>query len=126
MGVSIVASGAVSCDDIRFESQRDDGLDDGREHERPCPPAVGDVHPGCATDGLGECGGEAFAVVVTSRRRTVGDVRLGVLGLISRVGGVVWVVVQIDGLTSQEGCARLVVRNFGRVAAAKGGWSAWI
>jgi hypothetical protein len=58
--------------------------------------------------------------VVTSRLRAVGLRWLRHLG---RIGGVVvGSVVGVEGLSSQEGCARLVVRNFGRVAAAMGGW----
>lgn len=107
--------------DLRLEGQGDGDLDDGCHHERPCPPAVGDVHPGCAADGFWERGREAFAVVVASRLRAVGNVRRGALRVV-RGAVVVRVVVLIERSTSQEGCARLVVRNFGRVSAARGGW----
>jgi hypothetical protein len=43
--------------------------------------------------------------------------RLGHLWLVCCV-----IEVPVKGLSSQEGCACLVVRNFGRVAAAAGGW----
>ncbi|KAH6412763.1 hypothetical protein HBI14_134370 [Parastagonospora nodorum] len=46
------------------------------------------------------------------------------LRLVRRVG--VGSEVSIEWLSSQEGCARLVTRNFGRVAAAAGGCRQWI
>jgi hypothetical protein len=56
--------------------------------------------------------------VVSSRLRAVGKRWLRHLG---RIGGGVAVgsVVAVEGLSSQEGCARLVVRNFGSEAAAR-------
>jgi hypothetical protein len=109
---------------VRFKGKSDDGLQNGREHEGPRPSAVGYVHPGCATDCGWQRGGEALAVVVSSRLRAVGDVRRRALRLVGRV--CVGSVVPVEGLSSQEGCARLVVRNFGRMAAAMGGWQEWI
>lgn len=65
-----------------------------------------------------EGGGEALTVVVATRRRAVGDVR-GALGLVCGVV-IVGAEVQIAGLASQEGCACLVVRNFGRKSSREG------
>jgi hypothetical protein len=59
--------------------------------------------------------------VVASGRRAVGNVGRGRVGVVG--GVVVGREAPVKGLSSQEGCPRLVVRNFGRVAAAMGGWS---
>jgi hypothetical protein len=107
-------------DDVRFQDKSDGGLADGRQHKGPCPGAVRKIHPGCAANGRRQSGGEALTVVVTSRLRAVGLRWLRHLGRIGSV--VVGSVVAVEGLSSQKGCARLVVRNFGRVAAAMGGW----
>jgi hypothetical protein len=110
---------------VRLQGKSDDGLGNGRQHEGPCPPAVREIHPRCAAHLRWEGGGEALTVVVSSGLRAVGERWLRHLG---RIGGGVAVgsVVAIEGLTSQEGCARLVVRNFGSMAAAMGGWRVWI
>lgn len=59
-----------------------------------------------------------MTVVVTPRLRAVGDVGSRALGLVC--GVVVGAEVQIDGLASKEGCAGLVVRNFGRESSRDG------
>lgn len=106
---------------IRLEGQGNDGLDNGREHKSPCPPGVGNVHSDFATGLWWEGGGEAFAVVVSSGLDPVGNLGGGLEGRL--VGGVVVLEVveaAIEGLSSQKGCARLVVRNFGKNGSREG------
>lgn len=106
---------------IRFEGHGDDALENGREGKGPCPAGIGYVHPGRATDGRRQRGGEALAVVVAPRLRVERRLR-GVLWLIRRVGGVV----AIEGLTSQERRSCLVWRNFGRSGSREGRLNGWI
>ena len=113
-----VLGGGLSGGDVRLEGKGDTGLENGGYHECPSPPAVRHVHPGSAADSWRQGGGEALAVVISSGRR-VGGMRRRALGLVRRVG--VGSEVSVEWLSSQEGCARLVMRNFGRVAAAEGG-----
>ena len=63
--------------------------------------------------------GEALAVVVSAGRIVV--LSRGLVGLIVVEGLLNRVVIQ--RLASEEGCACLVVSNFGELAAATGGWS---
>lgn len=105
--VSTAVEGSGRRCNVRLERQGDDGLQYGDEHKGPCPFGVGDVHPGRAADGWWQGGGEAFALVVSARRGGKG--RLAgwvVVGVGSKVA--------VERLTSQEGCARLVARNFGK------------
>lgn len=53
--------------DVRLEGDADDGLEDGGQHEGPCPAGARPVHSGGAADGRREGGGEALAVVVAPR-----------------------------------------------------------
>lgn len=114
--VDNVAQGILElCEDVGFKDEGDDGLGDGRAEEGPGPPGVGYVHSALSTGNGWELGGEAFAMVVAA-----------CLGLVGRgLGGMVEVAVQ--WLASEEGCASLVMRNFGgrrsRYTAGSGGSS---
>jgi hypothetical protein len=93
---------------IRFEGQGNDRLGDGGDHEGPGPFRVGDIHSGSASGGRWKIGRKALAVVVSTRRLSVGLVaRARELGL----------VVSVQRLASEEGCSRLVVGNFGRMVS---------
>lgn len=108
--------------DVRLEGEGHDGLEHGDQHERPCPLCIWDIHSGCATSLGRELSGEAFAVVVAPGlgvelgRRLLEGRRVLEGWLVVLVG----VVVLIEWLTSQEGCAGLVVRNFGRMSSREG------
>ncbi len=85
--------------DARFERESNSGLDNGRQHEGPCPSSVWKVHLGHTPRGQ-RC------------RELFSGVRWRLLWIAWLVGGIV-VVVWVKGLSSQEGCSCLVVRNFG-------------
>lgn len=104
---------------VRFEDEGNDGLGGGGRKKGPGPLGVGDVHSALLPRDGRELGREAFAVVVAAWL----DGRVGLM----RLWGIV--VVMVQWLASEEGCACLVVRNFGgrRSRRTAGlGWVEWV
>jgi hypothetical protein len=108
--VNIYASKGGCAGNVRFQGESYSGLGDGSQQEGPGPFGIWDIHYRGATNGWRQLGGKALALVISARYgRCVG---LGAVRLRSEVA--------IERLTSEEGCSRLVGRNFGGIAAASG------